>query len=111
MLVVLLRPRDSLLAVSPLLLDSQVAEEVCQGFHVPCTFNKILTGAQRPLQASPVASRPAVSLRTRPSRPLVSLLVAPRLLVSSPLRGGNFEKDARRIAKEFGTNLALCAMG
>ena len=122
MLAVLPRLQASLPAVSHPLLDSQAAEEVCQGSDTPCTPGVTLTEAQPLLQVSPVASHQAASRRTPLSRPLASLLVV--LPDSSLPPGGNFKEATRRIAKivvsvragttcggmvEYGVGLLECA--
>lgn len=99
---------DSRPAASRLPLDSQApqAEEVCHGSSPPCTLDTTLTDAQRPLQASPVASRPPASPRTRPSPRRASRLVGLRPPVSNLPPGGELD-DARRKAKAVDSDFVL----
>lgn len=96
-------------AASPLLLGSQApqAEEVCHGSSTLCTLDTTLTYAQRLLQASPVASRPLASPRTRPSPRRASRPVVLRLLASNLPPGGELKNDTRRKAKVTGSDLVL----
>ena len=95
--------------VPALLLGSQApqAEEVCHGSSTLCTLDTTLTYAQRLLQASPVASRPLASPRTRPSPRRASRPVVLRPLASNLPPGGELkerhEKESEGYWFGFGT--------